>query len=123
MSDPIDKGISVIELALLVGVILILAWSGSSLLGLFKGIDKNDPTGIKEKANNLGLKASQYVRNTLSGTDDSGVSDEEYDNLGLKSPNFTWKDLLPNWLNTATWSIEPESVDQYSDGEGVTGSW
>jgi hypothetical protein len=124
MSDPLEQGMTLIELLLLAGIVGAIIWVALQLQDAFgnNGSD-GDPLGIKKAANKGGLDISAGIRQAASGGAPSAPSDETMKRFGLQDPPFVLTDLLPAWVNTETYDIEPETVDHYPDGEGITQTW
>ena len=112
-----------LEIIFNLGFVALIVWAVWSVIGLFGGgTDTLSSLGasVNSGANSVG----NTIRSIFSGGADSTPDQAILDKYNIPEPQFVVTDLLPNWINTATYGIEPEATDPGGlGGVAVTGTW
>jgi len=123
MSSALSETDDTLQMVLLLGIVGAVVWAFVYLQGLFGNVDPNDPLGIATTANTAANSVRDTIRTIMSGGAKSSLTQEEMHQYGVPEPPFAATDLLPNWINTATWFPDPETSGNAMGGVGVSGTW
>ena len=123
MADPMEKVGSILELFIMLALMGGIIWAAMQVYGLFKKVNSNDPTGIKKAANSTAIKAADKWRSLFNGGKTSLVSEDQLAKWDIPEPAFSVLNFVPDGINTAYWTYEPDQVIHQSDGTVYTGVW